>query len=488
MSGSAGGLGVDLRGCVWLTVEERDGTSVTCRSLRLCVVDSGGTRWHGCHVNSEGACEKRDVGSRDVAQRINGCVNVVAGISSCVTSGGPSGIDMTTEMDSVNMPEQLLQHLASKSRLPSDRLMMAEPMPASAMTAAAAAIQPAIDCAPRSLGSQPTRFVGFGDRARCAGGEREVVADLKGEFIAEFSSIDAKRRLKQELELCTQHPEENLKEFIYTIVAYYERIGGKVSESEKLAKSTDGLRSVIGGGFSTSHRHLQLIKLRETLPSDLLLMWLACQEHSPGVMAAAAVLFQHPLAAFYWPLHLAVIQPPGPAAQIARFYYQATFPYAATAARIPTARRRWNYVPSLQRIWPHGPSAPLLPMQRNWTYPLRVPRKREVVGATPANTYETVPRDTGKSTSAGNRLVAVKHSLKVQDTMGHKQPHPTLPVCARFVSGHCAWQDCDRHGLFEEVLLVPGIGSTIPAEGIPAMNKVLDDLYNDSALALHVSE
>lgn len=30
-------------------------------------------------------------------------------------------------------------------------------------------------------------------------------------------------------------------------------------------------------------------------------------------------------------------------------------------------------------------------------------------------------------------------------------------------------------GLFEEVLLVPGIGHTIPAEGIPAMNKVLDD-------------
>lgn len=30
-------------------------------------------------------------------------------------------------------------------------------------------------------------------------------------------------------------------------------------------------------------------------------------------------------------------------------------------------------------------------------------------------------------------------------------------------------------GLFEEELLVPGLGSTIPAEGILAMNKVLDD-------------
>lgn len=53
-------------------------------------------------------------------------------------------------------------------------------------------------------------------------------------FIAEFSSIDTKHHLKQELELRTQYPEENLKEFIYTIAAYYDQIGGEVAQSEKL--------------------------------------------------------------------------------------------------------------------------------------------------------------------------------------------------------------------------------------------------------------
>ncbi|CAN7947185.1 unnamed protein product [Ixodes pacificus] len=53
-------------------------------------------------------------------------------------------------------------------------------------------------------------------------------------FRAEFASIDAKRRLKDELRLRTQHPEENLKEFIYTIAAYYDRIGEEVPDSEKV--------------------------------------------------------------------------------------------------------------------------------------------------------------------------------------------------------------------------------------------------------------
>ncbi|KAH6928308.1 hypothetical protein HPB50_014117 [Hyalomma asiaticum] len=124
-------------------------------------------------------------------------------------------------MDSVNVPEQLLQHLLGQTNSSAIQreqivaavrqwLMTAEPMPAGAMkAAAAAAIQPAIDCAPQSS------------------------EDSKAAFIAEFSSIDAKRRLKQELELRTQYPEENLKEFIYTIAAY-DWIGGEVSESEKV--------------------------------------------------------------------------------------------------------------------------------------------------------------------------------------------------------------------------------------------------------------
>lgn len=55
-------------------------------------------------------------------------------------------------------------------------------------------------------------------------------------FRAEFASIDAKRRLKAELEQRTQHPEENLKEFIYAIATFYDRIGEEVSEAEKVQR------------------------------------------------------------------------------------------------------------------------------------------------------------------------------------------------------------------------------------------------------------
>ncbi|KAH7963458.1 hypothetical protein HPB52_021225 [Rhipicephalus sanguineus] len=45
-------------------------------------------------------------------------------------------------------------------------------------------------------------------------------------FCAEFASIDSKRHLKEKLEQRTQHPEENLKEFIYGISAYYDLPSG----------------------------------------------------------------------------------------------------------------------------------------------------------------------------------------------------------------------------------------------------------------------
>ncbi|KAH6924295.1 hypothetical protein HPB50_014707 [Hyalomma asiaticum] len=114
-------------------------------------------------------------------------------------------------------------------------------MPAGAMTAAAAN-QPAIDCAPRPSGSQPPRFAGFGDAqspeefldrletfclvtgvaaekslahvvpAALEGSAKlwlrfvKIFAsweDFKVAFIAEFSSIDAKRRLKHEADVCS---------------------------------------------------------------------------------------------------------------------------------------------------------------------------------------------------------------------------------------------------------------------------------------------
>ncbi|KAL3210471.1 hypothetical protein MRX96_008715 [Rhipicephalus microplus] len=51
-------------------------------------------------------------------------------------------------------------------------------------------------------------------------------------FRSEFLSIDARHRLKAELEQRTQHPEENLKEFIYVIAMFYDRIRKEVSEAE----------------------------------------------------------------------------------------------------------------------------------------------------------------------------------------------------------------------------------------------------------------
>ncbi|KAG0433317.1 hypothetical protein HPB47_020034 [Ixodes persulcatus] len=49
--------------------------------------------------------------------------------------------------------------------------------------------------------------------------------DFKTGFRTEFASIDAKRRLKDELRHRTQHPEENLKEFIYTTPNFMRESG-----------------------------------------------------------------------------------------------------------------------------------------------------------------------------------------------------------------------------------------------------------------------
>ncbi|KAH6927864.1 hypothetical protein HPB50_009753 [Hyalomma asiaticum] len=440
-------------------------------------------------------------------------------------------------------------------------------MPAGAMTAAEA-IQPAIDCAPRPSGSQPPRFAGFGDAQSpeefldrletfClvtgVAAEKRLThvvpaalegsaklwlrfvktfaswEDFKAAFIAEFSSIDAKWRLKQELELRTQHPEENLKEFIYTIAAYYDRIGGEVPEADKvdrvlrqmhpqlqdlvegkqfsnlaeLAKAADGLMERYWRRFQYKPPPPPTDQVARDLAFRPAANETGLSGAQPRVMAAAAAPFQHPSAASYWPLHPAAIQPSYHRDQLHKS------PASAVRPHFPTPPQPQGYQPhdgggiTCHRCGGIGhmgrEPAPLLPMQRNRTYPLPVPGKREAVGATPVSTYETAPRvaavagnrepllevrigqttflallDTGSSVSLlgtpaarvaeatgaklriqgkehfgwQNRLVAVKHILKVQDTLGHKQPHPTIPVCARFVSGHCAWRrlfDCDRH-------------------------------------------
>lgn len=44
-------------------------------------------------------------------------------------------------------------------------------------------------------------------------------------FRAEFVPIDLKKRLTEELCRRIQHPEENLKQFIYVVVPYYDDLG-----------------------------------------------------------------------------------------------------------------------------------------------------------------------------------------------------------------------------------------------------------------------
>ncbi|KAH9371892.1 hypothetical protein HPB48_019336 [Haemaphysalis longicornis] len=68
----------------------------------------------------------------------------------------------------------------------------------------------------------------------CFAGTFESWDSFAEAFKKEFASVDEKLRLKQELDELTQHLQENLREFIYVVVAYYERIGENVPESEKV--------------------------------------------------------------------------------------------------------------------------------------------------------------------------------------------------------------------------------------------------------------
>ncbi|KAM7286310.1 hypothetical protein ISCGN_033194 [Ixodes scapularis] len=55
-------------------------------------------------------------------------------------------------------------------------------------------------------------------------------------FHSQFAPVDKKKRLKEELRKRTQHPEENLKQFIYVISSYYDRIGEPVTDAQKVER------------------------------------------------------------------------------------------------------------------------------------------------------------------------------------------------------------------------------------------------------------
>ncbi|KAL3183331.1 hypothetical protein MRX96_000306 [Rhipicephalus microplus] len=58
--------------------------------------------------------------------------------------------------------------------------------------------------------------------------------DFVAAFRQKFASADEKKRLKDELEVRIQHPEENLKEFIYVISEFYAQIREEVVDDVKV--------------------------------------------------------------------------------------------------------------------------------------------------------------------------------------------------------------------------------------------------------------
>ncbi|KAH8009842.1 hypothetical protein HPB51_020190 [Rhipicephalus microplus] len=89
-------------------------------------------------------------------------------------------------------------------------------------------------------------------------------------FRSEFSSIDAKRRLKAELEQRTQHPEENLKEFIYVIATFYDRIKEEVFEAEKVQRVLRQMHPQVQD-LAEGHAYNDLVELVKA--ADGLMEW-----------------------------------------------------------------------------------------------------------------------------------------------------------------------------------------------------------------------
>ncbi|KAL3216865.1 hypothetical protein MRX96_032744 [Rhipicephalus microplus] len=158
-------------------------------------------------------------------------------------------------------------------------------------------------------------------------------------FRSEFSSIDAKRRLKAELEQRTQHPEENLKEFIYAIATFYDRIGEEVSEAEKVQRvlrqmhpqlqdlaeghAYNDLAELVKAADGLMERAWRRLQYRPPpLPSNQVARDLAFRpsqapDHrslpQPNTMATASFAsFAAALPApptYHWPLHPAALDP-----------------------------------------------------------------------------------------------------------------------------------------------------------------------------------
>ncbi|KAH6948234.1 hypothetical protein HPB50_023239 [Hyalomma asiaticum] len=115
--------------------------------------------------------------------------------------------------------------------------------------------------------------------------------------------------------------------------------GKQFANLEELAKAADGLMERYWRRFQYKPRPPPTDQVTRDLAFRPAANGPGLSGAPPRVMAAAAAPFQHSVGGILLavaPRGDTTVLPPGPAAQIARFCYQATFPYAATAARIPT--------------------------------------------------------------------------------------------------------------------------------------------------------
>lgn len=149
---------------------------------------------------------------------------------------------------------------------------------------------------------------------------------LVKEFTEEFTPVDHTFQLKRELEQRTQHPAENLRQFIHTIAEFYDRIGEPVSDAEKVER----VRRQMHPTFQDLAANMQFANLKEMakaagqimerawyrqryapppprtnqLAADLAFVDEA-HTQQPGTLIAAATRTtgQHP----EWPLHPAAV-------------------------------------------------------------------------------------------------------------------------------------------------------------------------------------
>lgn len=266
------------------------------------------------------------------------------------------------------------EHMASYVR----ELLLATPIGSAEnqspplIAAAVTATDAAADARLRPIPVQPPKFVGFGDlqapdefldrlESFCLVHgvkledrlSRVVPAALEGSaklwlrfaddfadwpafaaaFRKEFAPVDEKKRLKEELRLRTQHPEENLKQFIYVISSYYDRIGENATDAEKVKRvleqmhpdfqdlcegksfaSLKELAQAADGLMERVWRRVQYVPPPQ--PSNQVARDLAFYSKNgtrplptPQGVAAFSTTVMPPVATQSWPLHPASLQP-----------------------------------------------------------------------------------------------------------------------------------------------------------------------------------